>query len=337
MEMRFGDEETLTLFLDDLDIKFNHIAPPGKTFPLQCLAVIHGLEAEGRLLAFLESVVRRHPHPGFKLFASELLNLHSIPTNPVRAAPGPAKPHVVSKRVVLNRHDLWNRVVLQARTAGDRIVAVTGGVGKTYSRWLISHMCDPLRKAATLATVELDSDCNIDAARLARLISTRLFAQAITTDGLAQRAREAKNIGAEIVHRFSELKERTWLFIDGITPVNLDKSAVDLLRTICVALDTGQCPNLWLFLVGLDPNQLGPDIAPYLHIDRVTRPRREDIENYLLWFADAIGRPHPAHRLKATVDEIDALLPSEPDHSSWHVFHLNLTNKCKGIEEGTLP
>ncbi len=66
--------------------------------------------------------------------------------------------------------------------------------------------------------------------------------------------------------------------------------------------DLNECPNVWLFLIGLEPTKLSSHVAPYIPLDVVHRPKREDIEEFVRWFARAAGRSDDPVALKPTID-----------------------------------
>ena len=125
--------------------------------------------------------------------------------------------------------------------------------------------------------------------------------------------------------------------LDELNLVNLDDSAIDLLGKVAEAVDGGECPQLWLFLFGLEPGTLGPRVGRFVAVDQVQRPSRQDIEDYLMWFAAWVDRPKDSTALTGIVDALDASLPTSPQHSDWDAFHTLLNDKCTGIAEGTLP
>jgi len=172
---------------------------------------------------------------------------------------------------------------------------------------------------------------NVCAVRLAELFAERLEYAPFKTDGLAQDVRIARDLGAPLVHCLSEQPKRTWLLVDGINHINLDESALELLRRLCLAIDGGECPNVSLFLVGLDPAVLGSQFTRFMLIDRVGRPQRQDIEDYLKAFADSVGTPRPPVEFAKVAGELDGLLPAAPDHVHWHEFHEALATKCAEI------
>ncbi|TXH84363.1 hypothetical protein [Thauera aminoaromatica] len=331
---------TLDLFLQDwLDKKLESIVPSGKEFPMECHLVILWAEREGRLLAFLQAIDVHHENPTFRKFVGELM---STPMAAIPQPGVPTRPYMVNQRPVLDRSTFWQRLVALADgVGGNRVLVVNGGVGKSYSRWPVSHICDPIRKFALLACVDANAGkvVNVDGARLAGLIATRLWGSSSLSieDGLAQPHRVTKDLTSVIVQRLAALQERTCLIIDELDLVNLDDTAIELLRRLCQAVDGNECPQVWLFLFGLDPKRLGPRVAPFLSVDQVQRPSRQDIEDYLVWFAGTVGKPLLPGALEQAVDTLDAVLLAAPDHSNWDTFHQMLAQKCSGIAQGTVP
>jgi hypothetical protein len=155
-------------------------------------------------------------------------------------------------------------------------------------------------------------------------------------DDLSQPHRITRDLATLVTQRLAELQQPTWLILDEFDLVNLDATAIELLRKLCENIQAGECPQLWLFLFGLDPNKLGARIAQFLPMDVVTRPSRQDIEEYVTWFAGTMGKPLLDKTLKTTVDVLDGTLAANPDHASWDRFHDVLKQKCSGIAQGAL-
>jgi hypothetical protein len=199
---------------------------------------------------------------------------------------------------------------------------------------------NPAQQLATLACVDANAGAiiDVDGARLANLIATRLWGDSElgTEVNLAMPNRIARDLGSLILQRLAALTHPTWLVIDELNLVNLDESAIELLGRMCQAVDGNECPNVWLLLFGLNPDKLGSR-GRYLVVDRVRRPQRTDIEDYLMWFAATVGKAQRPGALKATIDQLDGALTADPDHETWHSFHDLLGRQCSGIAEGTLP
>jgi hypothetical protein len=334
------DHDSLNLFLQDwVGTKLEDSIDVNTNFPMQCQQVILWAERAGQLTHLLDAIKTNHPKDSFRQFVANLLSRPTILPSGTGIA---VRPYLVNRRPVLNRTTFWQHLTeLSSGSNSSRVLIVNGGVGKSYSRWPISFMCDPSRTAATMVTIEVNAGnaVNVDAVRLGNLIATRLWGGFDWNDAdeLAQSSRVVKDLGSMIVQRLAALKERTWLIIDELNLVNLDESGIDLVRRLCQAIDAGECPYVWLFVFGLDPAKLGSRLGRFLAIDLVKRPCRQDIEDYIVWFANTIGQPRSSDSLKPTVDELDALLPSVPDHSSWDKFHDMLSQKCFSLAQGTLP
>ncbi len=332
------DANSLDLFLQDwLDRKLDHIIAAGKTFPMQCQLVITWAEEAGKLRVFLEAVVADpNLNQTIKAFSAALLATAA----PVVAVAGTTpRLFMVNQRPLLDRNTFWARLdALANGTAGHRVLIVNGGVGKTYSRWPLSHICDPARGVARLACVDANAGrvIDVDGPRLASLIASRLWGDGSLgeADTLAQAHRVSKDLGGLIVQRLAALQERTWVIIDELNLVSLDESAIEVVRRLCHAVDGNECPNVWLFLFGLDPARLGPRVGPYVALDLVCRPTLQDIEDYLRWFAGEAGKQPPPYALEKAAGELDALLLPTPDHANWYLFHEQLGRHCKSIATG---
>lgn len=333
------DRQALDLFLQDwLDIELERVVPANKNFDMECQLVIVWAEDNGRLTALLQAFQTHHPKQAFASFAATLLAQVSTSVT----APGASnRPFFINTRPVLNRKQFWDRLGSLANGApAGRVLAVNGGVGKSYSRWPISYICDPSKNHARMVRVEANSGDVLDVTgvSLANAIVSRLWGEQLAdVDEWAQVARVTKDLAAKLIARLAALPERTWLVIDELDLVNLDKSAVEFLCKLCEAVDGNECPNLWLFLLGLEPTKLSAHVAPYIPFDVVLRPERADIEEFIRWFARTAGRSDDAAVLKPTIDALDALLPVDPNHDHWKQFHSRLHDTCERIRQGTLP
>jgi hypothetical protein len=218
---------------------------------------------------------------------------------------------------------------------------VTGGVGKSYSRWPVSEASKNVARTVKI-DASVDKVVDFDAVRLAGLIEGRLAERPVRgeLDELAQAPRLIKDLLPPLLQQLAQIKEPTWLIVDELDQVNLDASALELLSQLCEAIEGLECPQVWLFLIGLNPARLIPRVRrafPPSSVDEVRRPARQDIEAYLVWFASTFGKSIPAPALAPLVDGLDALLLPVPDYASWEEFHKSLRQTCSGIEQGTLP
>jgi len=336
----FG-RDALELFLDaKLDVQLDNIVPKDKTFEFECHLFIAWADREGRLPALLVAFRDGQNNPHLKSLALELLG-----PPPPPAPPGgltSAHPHLLGRRPLVNRNSLWTHLDEVVRgVRNDRVLLINGGVGKTYSQWLIVHACDAVRVGGRLAYVDANATgvAHVDARKLAELIANRLWGQGTLGDDadMAQPQRVAHDLAALMINRLAALPAPVWLIVDELDLVNLDLSALELLRRLCEAVQRGECDQLWLFLVGLDRQKLGPKVSPYVAVDLVERPRRADIESHIQALAARAGTPLSAGQLKPAVDELDALLPPAPDHAAWEAFHDLLVRKSGDIAKGVLP
>jgi type II secretory pathway predicted ATPase ExeA len=334
--------DSFELFLDDrLGVRLDTIVPPDKTFDFECQLVIVWADREGQLSALLMALREGQNNPPLKALAQELLGPQPAPPAPPGGLPA-AHPHLVGRRPLVNRNSLWTHLDEVVRgVRNDRVLLINGGVGKTYSQWLIGHAYAPLRNDGRLAYVDANATgaAHVDARQLAELIANRLWGQGTLGDDadLAQPQRVAHDLAALMINRLAALPAPVWLIVDELDLVNLDLSALELLRRLCEALQRGECDQLWLFLVGLDRQKLGPRVSPYVAIDLVERPRRADIESHIQALAERAGMPLSAGQLKPAVDDLDALLPPAPDHAAWEAFHDLLVRKSGDIANGALP
>jgi hypothetical protein len=330
---------TLDLFLQDhLNVVLPNVVPAQSEFELQCQSLLMWADQNGRTVEFLTAIVTFHGNQVLKQLAQQLLN-----TPASRRTPGAVvmpRPFVVGVQPVINRNTFWDRLKVFAggQQGAGRVLMVDGGVGKSYSRWPVSHMCDPSRRVARMVPIEVNvgSDVNLDGARLAKLIADRLWGVgSLGIDDLSQPNRISRDYYTLIIQKLSTLTERIWLVLDELDLVNLDETAYEFLRRLCRDLEQLQAPNVWLILIGLGPARLGK-AARYLPVDSVHRPLRSDIQEYISWFARSVGKNLTQLTLDNTVASLDNLLPQTPNHQSWDEFHEQLRVTCDGIVQGTV-
>lgn len=334
--------DSFELFLDDkLGIRLDDIVPRDKPFRYECHLVIIWADREGQLPSLLAAMRDGQNNPPLKDLAKELLGPPPPPPTPPGGVTA-AHPHLLGRRPLVNRTSLWTHLDEVARgVRKDRVLLINGGVGKTYSQWLIGHACDPARSGGRLAYVDVNAAgvANVDARQVAELIANRLWGPGTLGDDtdLAQPQRVAHDLSALMINRLAALTAPVWLIVDELDMVNLDLSALELLRRLCEAVQRGECDQLWLFLVGLDRLKLGPKVSPYVAVDLVERPLRADIESHIQALAVRAGKPLSEEQLGPAVDELDALLPPAPDHAAWEAFHDLLVRKSGDIAHGVLP
>jgi hypothetical protein len=326
----------LDIFVQDhLDVELVNVVDVSGPFDLVCQRFIRWAERKGELTRFLRAVVAEPKRPRLREIAPDLIAKAQAAATP---GGGSAKPFVVSGRPVVDRDPLWKRVTTLGSPGTNRVLVVNGGVGKSHSVWVLSYLCDPSFGAARLVWVDAqDADVPITPGSLVRLLASRLWdtAGAAGSDPFAQDARDAKGLATWLINRLAGLPAATWLVIDELDLVNLEPEALELLTRLSKAIDAGQCPNVWLFLIGLDPNRLGAQIAQFVPVDLVTRPARGDIESYLTWFARSVGSSEPPTTLAGAVDSLDAVLQPTPSYADWEAFHNLLRDTCGRLAKGT--
>ncbi len=170
--------------------------PAGNIFDMDCQQVIIWAErsaARSRCCCKPSRSITANRRSGD--FAAGLLAKLSTS---VAAPEAPNRSFFIGTRPVLNRKVFWDRLSALANGApgAGRVLAVSGGVGKSYSRWPISHICDPTKNHARMVRVEANSGDALDvtAASLAHAIAFRMWG-ADTLDGsddLAQMSRIGK-------------------------------------------------------------------------------------------------------------------------------------------------
>lgn len=330
-------ESELDLFLQDwLNTSLDDIAPLQDLFEMKCQRILLWAERKGLFRELLEALAANHPNPGMRTYSAGAL---AAATPQPTAAPGAnSRPYMVNLRPMVDRGTLWQHLQAFANgTTNNRVLVVTGGVGKTYSRWPVSYFCGPPQQQAKLACVDANESgvTSVDAGRLANLIATRLWGDTKLgkEKNLATANRIGRDVGSVIVQRLAALEQPTWLVIDELNLVNLDQSAIELLGRLCQAVDGSECPNVWLLLFGLNPSKLGSR-GSFLVVDQVARPQPQDIEDYLTWFAQSIKKTPPPAALAASVAQLDAALTADPNHETWQSFHAVLRQQCSAIAAG---
>lgn len=328
--------EELDIFLQDrLDVELRIIVDVEGSDELVFQNFIRWAGRRGELTKFLQAVSAAPNLPRLQAIAATLLAKAQSASAP--GGNGNAKPFTVSGRLVIDRDPLWQRVTALGGPGSNRVLVVNGGVGKSHSVWLLSYLCDPSFGAARLVWVDTsDADVPITPGSLAKLLAVRLWdgTSGAGPDPFAQDARDSKGLASWLINRLSGLSKPTWLVLDELDLVNLEPESLELLARLSKAVDAGQCPNVWLFLVGLDPNRLGAQVAHFVPVDLVTRPARTDIESYITWFARSVNSGEPPARLAAAVDELDAVLQPTPSYADWEAFHDRLRDKCGRLAKG---
>jgi len=316
----------LDLFLQDhLDVELARSVGTAGGNDIVFQRFIIWAEQKGKLTRFLELVAADPELPHLLQIAKEL-----IAKAQAAAAPGggSAKPFTVSGRPVIDRDTLWQRVKTLSGPGANRVMVVNGGVGKSYSVWMLSYLCFG---TARLVKVDAnDADIPITPGSLASLLAIRLWdtSNGAEPDPFALDSRDSKGLAIRLISRLSVLQTATWLVVDQLDLVNLEQESLELLARLSKAIDAGECPNVWLFLIGLDPNRLGPQVAQFVPVDLVTRPSRADIDSYVTWFARSVNSDEPPARLAAAIDELDTTLQPTPSYADWEAFHNLLRDKC---------
>lgn len=325
----------LDIFVQDhLDVELVNIVDTAGTFELVCQRFIRWAERKGGLTRFLQAVVADPKLPKLLQISTELVAKAQAAA---ASGGGNDKPFIVSGRPVIDRDPLWQRVTTLGGPGSNRVLVVNGGVGKSHSVWLLSYLCDPSFGTARLVLVDArDADVPITPGSLASLLAMRLWdtTNGAGSDPFALDARDSKGLANRLINRLSGLLTATWLVIDELDLVNFEPESLDLLSRLSKAIDTGQCPNVWLFLIGLDPNRLGAQVGQFVPVDLVTRPARADIESYVTWFARSVGSGESPANLGAAVDELDEVLQPTPSREDWDAFHDVLRDKCGRLAKG---
>jgi hypothetical protein len=345
----FFDQDALSLFVEDhLDVDPTKVVPTADSFEVHCQKLIKWLESQGKIDAFCHAIQIHHPNPKLKLTATEIM---AVTAGSMNVRNEHTRPFLINNRLLLNRKELWEK--LKVFAAGnsniDRVLIVTGdtATGKTYSQYLISHIFLPKREDCQFTLIDLKQSTapELDGMALAQWISDRSWPMETAEgklqrfDDLAQAPRQMKNIGELLVERLTVLKKPTWLLIDGLNTVRVDKSAISLLVRLCHAIELSECPNLWLILIGIDPEH--SDHSEFqslgnLIVDKASRPELKDIKDYLTWFVTDLGGTLPTKTLEKYANQLDAMLSTQLTHDSWRVFHAELINKCQGIRKEVL-
>ncbi|HLL53439.1 MAG TPA: effector-associated domain EAD1-containing protein [Myxococcaceae bacterium] len=330
----FANLDRLDIFVQDhLDVVLNHKVKTDAALEVVFQSFIRWADEAGQVTKFLQAALGDANLPHLRAIAEELVAKAGAAA---ASGNGQGKPFVVRNRPVLDRESLWHRLTALGGPGANRVLVVNGEVGKSHSVWMLTYLCDSSIGTAQLKTVDArDAEVPVTPGSLARLIATRVWNEAGVAgpDPYAQDARDSRKLATLLIGKLSALQEPTWVVIDELDQVNLEPETLDLLTRLSKETDAGQCPNVWLFLIGLDPNRLGAQVGQFLPVDVVKRPQKTDIESYVSWFARSVNNGDQA-TIATVVNELDAVLQHTPSYAEWEAFHKLLQLRCRDLAGG---
>jgi hypothetical protein len=241
---------------------------------------------------------------------------------------------MIGERPFLNRDGLRLRLESFLNGSGlKRILVVCGDVatGKSYSAHLISHDAGSLK--FVYAKLPRINEGEFEASHIAIAICDRLWPDAPLWrfDDLGQEARDAKWYGDRLVGRLEKLDSETLLFLDGFNAAPLSEAATELLVRLCRAIETNECRNVWLALVGLGVEQLGSEYDAVVQPDLASPPQKSDIVEFLTAVSAQFGKPVDSRTIEAAAEELASALGDKPSHVRWKEFNRLLPQKCNAI------
>jgi hypothetical protein len=309
------------------------------TYELQCHDLILWAERGGQLEALCRAF-QTHPKTAGNM-ALEAITTELLQAGNGTAAGGaaPGRKMILNRRPFLDRSSLWTS--LQTFSAGadtlDRLLVVSGpeASGKSYSQVLMSAAAAGAAKFV-LVEVSPPREGELDATGLATAIADRLWTDSPMRhfDDFGQQARDAKWYGDRLVARLAGLDSPMWLTIDGLNTVQPGPSAIDLLTRLCRAIEFGECPKLWLAIIGLEASRLGPSFETVVAEERAKGPTDDDIAEFVRTFAQQFGRPIDDPAVQRHTADLRTALGAKLSHAGWTEFHRLLAEKCRTIKAG---
>jgi len=257
--------------------------------------------------------------------------------------PGPHTNRLVSTRILLNRDGLCDLLRSFADRHGpDRVILVQGDEksGKSYSKFYVSAAA--AEAEAKLVQLDLDdpnAPGRTDAQRFTQRLLTRFGAPAPRSqfDDFAQDANRAVFHTETMLGYLSNLREPTWLVIDNVHGLQVDQSARDLVWRLCEAVDTGECSNLWLVLVGVAETDAVMSQQIFVS-DRALPPRQQDVRAFIDWFLAQTGKTLADPVVAAHVEEVMTHVANVTDATdgptktlAWQALHGAIHQKCAAL------
>jgi hypothetical protein len=286
-------------------------------------------EKHGYLIGFLQYLEAEHPNSEFTLWLQETLAAVMAPVAPITlaaAAPEgtPARPHQVHGNWVVNRSAFWAQLCNQVTAGVIRTMVVTGGTGKSHSRWLVGHASESAANSRyAWIPLNTSAEAKVDASALAGMIATQLWGMEgqkevdyYTTD-----ARKATSLPGLIVNRLANMNVMVWLVLDDLNRVRLEETGRTFIQTLFDAVNSPQCKNVRLFLLGIDNTQFPAGLGNSVQSDHVCRPTLHDIDDLVGRVADTCQAVITANQRQTITSALDGILPATPSQNDWKRFH----------------
>jgi hypothetical protein len=308
------------------------------SYEAQCHDLVLWVEGAGQLETFCRALQRYEKTKDNLVLqavvTAVLESLRATAAAPPGSAPG--RQLLLNRRPFLNRQTLWTKLGSFAAGSGaDRLLLVRGeeASGKSYSEYLISYFAAPSNAAFVSVDAPAVAQGELEAPPLAARIAARFGGEATggPIDDLSQAARQGKWHEETLIPRLANLRQPTWLMIDGLNKVPLGRSALDLLIRLCRAVELNECPELWLILVGLNGPELGSRYDGFIPDDEACAPKVEDVKEFIRVVATSAGKQVGPEALDEYATELCTTLGAKPSHASWTAFHRRLADKCRKI------
>ena len=309
-------------------------------FPIQVIQLVRRLESQ-KLAAFVR-VLAEHPgpsaggigpNPALKAFAAELLTQTPIADPDIR-------PSLFGSRPFINRDQLWRQIAAFAEgRAAQRILVIYGtkGSGKSHSQYLVSHWCSG-RGQLIRINLANSTTPEASAAELIQPIAAALEVEFERRfDDLAQEARYTTWLGDRLVAHLKSVDQDWWILIDGLNLERVGDDVLQLVIRLAEAVDIGECPRLWLVLIGLEPVRLKGDLPEYVRKDETVFPTAGHVKEWLQRLADEHRKELQEGSLTAAMTKLDAVLNGGArDHRFWRPFltALGTARGDLGLAEG---
>ncbi len=336
------DELDLHIAQDMIETSLAEVGVSTVALPSACQALIVWAEKKRRLAQLLDGLAASNEFPDAAA-AALALKQTMVANGAAVGSPGPHTNRLLSARLFLNRSGFCRllRDFANKRHA-DRVILVQGEEksGKTYSKYIIASAAEQM--GATFVPVDLNEDAiggRTDAQSLTRRLLMRLDGPAPRSpyDDLGQDANKAIYYTDALLARLGRLQDPVWLIIDNVNGLRVDQTARDLVWRICDAVETGECDNLWLILLGVAETDAVMSQQVFVS-DRALLPQQADVHEFLTWFLSGKGKSLAENELIAHVDEVMAHArhlaaatdgPSRSD--AWTDLHGAIRRKCEAL------
>lgn len=226
-------------------------------------------------------------------------------------------------QLFLNRADLRGRIGAFFNGNGlERLLVVDGehSSGKTYSKLLIGEHTQNVK----LVQTELPgvTSGQFEAHDIALTIADRLWKDTrfIKFDDFGQLARDAHWLGTRLVQGLCELAEPTLLIIDRFELAPLSSEAKELVQRLISSIETGECRNLWLVLIGLCIEEQLEQYDGVIIPDIACPPGVSDIATFLIASAAEVGKRLDMPDVESEAARLASILMTKRTVEVWQQF-----------------